>query len=99
MEKVYTHENKILVENAKNILELEGLHCELRNVYAAGGIGDLAPIEAWPELWVTREHKARALSLLSELKDETQANWTCAQCGEENEGSFAHCWQCQTPAN
>ena len=52
MKQVYTHENRLLVSNARNILEAEGVELQVRNEYAAGAAGDLAPLDAWMELWV-----------------------------------------------
>lgn len=97
MKLVYTHENKLLVENAKNILFEEGIECVLRNEYASGGIGDLAPTEAWPEVWILdEENEARAKSIIAELANEPEGErWICENCGEENEPGFASCWQCQ----
>lgn len=98
MKLVYTHENKLLVENAKNILNTEGIDCVLRNEYASGGAGDLAPTEAWPEVWVLNEaDEARAKKIVDELREEPEGeSWVCSECGEENEPTFASCWQCQT---
>lgn len=99
MKLVYTHENKILVENAKNILLEEGIECVLRNEFAGSGIGDLAPIQAWPELWVLREEdESRASGILAALKSQnTGETWPCQNCGEKNEAAFMSCWQCQHP--
>ena len=43
----------------------------------------------------------RARQLLSDdaaLESPTEA-WTCRYCGESNEGQFAACWNCGTPAD
>ncbi len=96
MKLVYTHENKILVENARNLLAESKIDCTLRNEFSSGAIGDLAPIEAWAELWVVNEaDEQRAKSILQRLnEDQTGKEWIC-QCGESNEAGFESCWSCQ----
>lgn len=97
MKLLYTHPNRILVENARNIVENAGITTQLQNEYAGGGIGELAPIDAWVELWVTRERdyeKAKTV-LESTFAAGQELDWDCPQCGEENSGAFEVCWQCQ----
>ena len=98
MKLIYTHENKILVENARNYLTEHGIKSVLRNEFAAGGLGDIAPIQAWPELWVLQDEDIpKALELIKVLsKDSEKSVWNCESCGEINEGNFELCWQCQT---
>lgn len=97
MKLVYTHENKILVDNAKNLLSLNAIESTMRNQFSAGAIGDLAPIEAWPELWVLRDSDvAKTKELLATLSTDSEAlEWVCKHCRETNEASFESCWSCQ----
>ncbi len=53
MKLVYTHPNSIAVAQARSSIEFAGIDCILRNEYASGAIGELAPIDAWPALWLT----------------------------------------------
>jgi hypothetical protein len=46
MKLVYTHPNSIVVGQARSAIELAGIACSLRNEYASGAIGELAPIDA-----------------------------------------------------
>lgn len=102
MKLVYTHPNLMLVENAGNLLENAGITTEIRNRYAIGGMGELAPINVWPELWLKRDADFNwAQTLLESLEQEQEQSpvaedWVCEQCGEENAGNFAACWNCQT---
>jgi hypothetical protein len=97
MKLVYTHENKLLVENAKNLLTQHAIECTLRNEFAAGGIGDLAPIQAWPELWLLDDADIpEANQLIATLAVDSDASeWECSACGEINEPAFESCWSCQ----
>ena len=96
MKLIYTHPNRLIVENIKNILENEGLKVILQNQYAAGGVGELAPIDAWPEVWLERDRDVeRAQKLIDQvLAHNNEDSWVCKECGEENAGSFEVCWKC-----
>jgi hypothetical protein len=98
MKLVYTHENKILVDNAKNLLTQNSIDSILRNQFSASAIGDLAPISAWPELWVVNDNDlAQAKELIASLaKDADAPEWQCSKCKELNEPAFESCWSCQT---
>lgn len=48
MKMIYTSEDRFMVWNVKNTLELAGYDCHIRNEFSAGGAGDIAPIETWP---------------------------------------------------
>lgn len=97
MKLVYTHPNPLMVENAKNICTNAGLAVELRNQFASGGAGELAPISTWPELWVQRERDyPQAVALIQQaFTGEEEGEWTCPACGEQNSAAFELCWHCQ----
>jgi hypothetical protein len=93
---VYTHPNIIVVGQARSSIELAGLECVMRNEYAAGAIGELAPIDAWPELWVVSDsdfEKATQLIEQSHAQVE-EADWNCERCGASSPATFDWCWQC-----
>ncbi|UTF58915.1 DUF2007 domain-containing protein [Gilvimarinus sp. DA14] len=97
MQLVYTHENKILVENARNLLRENGIDSRLKNEYAAGAMGDLSPIQTWPELWADEADYAKAKAIIDDLLNRPAGQaWYCPQCGEENDASFEVCWHCQS---
>lgn len=94
---VYTHENRLLVENAKNLLQRSGVPLVVKNEYAAGGAGDLAPSETWLELWVDELHVQVAKAALAPLAEPLDEHvWLCSECGESNVSNFEICWQCQS---
>jgi hypothetical protein len=97
MKMVYTHENHFFVHNAQNIVNASHIKTLLKNEYAAGAAGDLAPIDAWLELWVLEDqHYSLACKLIEEaFNNPDQKSWVCPQCDEQNESNFEVCWQCQ----
>ncbi|AOS96044.1 hypothetical protein AUP74_00574 [Microbulbifer aggregans] len=97
MKLIYTHENRLLVELARSKLEVAGISVFLKNEYAQGATGELAPHQAWPELWLERERDfERAMQLLRE-DAESGSEWGCRRCGESNGAAFDYCWKCGEP--
>lgn len=97
MQRIYSHENRYLVLNAKNLLQLAGIEVQLKNEFAGGASGLLAPLETWLELWLVNDQDAeRATAILAEIQTTANhADWLCPYCGEYNDPSFASCWKCQ----
>jgi len=87
-----------MVWDVKNSLELAGYQCHIRNEYAAGGAGDIAPIETWPEIWLDNDEQfENAVNYLNSdiLKSVPSGkDWLCGNCGEINGASFEFCWHC-----
>lgn len=99
MNIVYKHENKALIHSAKNILELNGIECVIRNEHSASAGGNLGLSNSAAELWVrSGSDKSKALKIIdSEITNApTNPSWICGQCEEENDGSFELCWKCQS---
>ncbi len=98
MKLVYTHPNPIVVAQSRSTLEHAGIDCTLRNEYAMGAIGELAPIDAWPELWVINDRDyERAQRLLESSRQAVQgAQWRCSKCRQDNPPTFEICWHCAT---
>ncbi len=83
------------VAHARNVLITAGIHCELRNQYLAGAMGDLPMIETWPQLFVEDADERFALSVLVRAASAVPGvPWTCNGCGEQLEPQFTHCWRC-----
>jgi hypothetical protein len=102
MKKVYSHENRLIVFNLKNLLEEQGIECMIKNEFSGGGVGDLAPLDTWPEVWINDDDLFdRAQALIKEtLNNPSESDdWFCPDCGEKNAFSFQLCWNCQTERN
>ncbi|MFQ3289226.1 MAG: hypothetical protein ACI93V_001449 [Alteromonadaceae bacterium] len=98
MKLIYTNENQFLVNNAKNILENHNIEVTLKNEFASGAAGLLAPMDTWVELWIINDHDEEKAekTLAQALKQQGEYDWFCQQCQEQNDASFDSCWQCQT---
>jgi len=96
LELVYTHPSPLIVAQARHALERLAIPCVVRNEYAAGAAGELAPIDTWPELWVTRSRDAaRARKAIARAQAAIEeADWSCPRCGSESPDTFEFCWQC-----
>jgi len=96
MKKIYSYDNRLIVYNLKNLLESEGINCEVRNEFAGGGVGDLATFDTWPEIWIESDHdEKRAIQLINQVMlSQPKDNWFCRHCHEENGFAFKICWSC-----
>jgi hypothetical protein len=99
MKRVYSAEHGLMTEHIKDILQEEGINCMMKNLNLAGAVGEIPPIECWPEVWILEdEDYDRASSIVEDLikdSDEYRSSWVC-QCGEKIEGQFTACWSCGT---
>ena len=99
MERVYSTHNQAMAHHVKNLLEMEGIRCEVRREMLGGGAGGIAPSEAWVEVWVEEERSEDAWKIVnSVINEESPAGkgWKCPSCGEELGGQFTSCWNCGT---
>ena len=100
MKKVYTHENRLLVGNARGLLEAQGIEVTMRNEYVSGVTGEVPVFETWPELWVVRDRDyERACAILADAFDADApagSPWECRACHEQNDAAFELCWNCGT---
>lgn len=95
MKRVYRAATLLQVAHARNVLITAGIRCELRNQYLAGALGDLPMMETWPQLYVEDGDERFALSVLARAATAPVGSSSiCAECGEESETQFTHCWRC-----
>jgi hypothetical protein len=96
MNKLFTHENRMIVYNMRNLLQSEGIETVVRNEFSGGGVGDLPAFDTWPELWLRDDSQlTRAMSILQCVTtDNDAAPWVCQGCGEANGTAFQLCWSC-----
>ena len=96
MKKLTSADSLITINHFKNLLEAEGIPCQIRNEHLGSIMGEMPFVETWPELWVVNDLDFdRAEQLIADADAESpKASWRCRKCGEENEGQFAACWNC-----
>ena len=101
MKKLTAADSLVTINHYKNILESEGIACQIRNEHLGAIMGEMPFVEVWPELWVVNDLDFdRARELIASAADESPAApWFCAHCREENEGQFAVCWNCGRPVD
>lgn len=99
MRLIYKHENQAVVHCIKNILEQNDIDCFLKNEHSASAGGNLGLMNAFTELWISDASsydKASSLIENETLNSSSNSPWVCANCQEENEGSFEVCWNCHS---
>jgi len=95
MKTVYSASNISLVSVFRSILEGNGVRCRIKNEFLSAGIGELPPIECWPQLCVEDDDYPEAKRIMEEsLSVEKMTAWKCKPCAEEIEGQFTECWKC-----
>ena len=100
MKKLNSSESIVTVNHWKNLLESEGIPCEIRNEHLGSIMGEMPFPDVWPQIWVINDlDYDRAKQLIDKDIAATESPsepWKCGKCGEENEGQFAACWNCGT---
>ena len=95
MRKVYSSPKTNLVYFAKSVLEANNIESVILREQLAGVVGGIAPLDAWPELWVyaaERFEQALQLLLASMAKSDTlDIPWQCPVCREKIEAQFTQC--------
>lgn len=96
MKLIYTHENRIMALNIRNVLINHGFDVALNNEFASSASGGLAPFDTWPEVWLLKDDDFdNAKKIIESISyNSLQAAWECKKCQEENDESFDYCWKC-----
>jgi len=96
MKLIYTHENRIMALNIRNVLINHGFDVALNNEFASSASGGLAPFDTWPEVWLLKDDDYdNAKKIIESISyNSIQAAWECKKCQEENDESFDYCWKC-----
>lgn len=97
--KLLTRRSTLIeAQHCANLLECAGIRAEVRNRYLAGALGEIPPVEAWPQIWIPEvQDSAAALRSLDDASRELSSAcppWLCARCEELIEAQFAACWRC-----
>jgi len=93
---VYSASNISLVSIFQNILEGHGISSWIKNEFLVSGMGEIPPIECWPQLCVDDVDFARAQKIteVALSAERVMPAWRCESCHEEGEGQFTECWKC-----
>lgn len=97
MKKLYSTDDRVKAGHIQSILEEQGIRCMIKNQNLAGAIGELPPIECWPEIWIIDDeefdHAQDLIYLYTSPLIKHTSDWKCT-CGEMIEGQFLSCWNC-----
>jgi hypothetical protein len=99
--RVYTVADPLIAGHLESILAERGINALVRNRFLTGGVGELPPLEVWPEIWVDRDDADIAKTIIYEViepEGPPPPSWQCPDCGEQIEGQFAECWHCGASA-
>lgn len=102
MIKVYSAQFLAPVANMRNVLKMYQIESNITGEYLSAVVGEVPPIEVWPQLWVSEQDFERAKKIIEEgIKDspDTPELLICPKCGEEVEDQFAMCWNCGATMN
>lgn len=94
---VYSNPDPSITHLVRNALENAGIDAVIQGQRPGAAMGELPPVAAWSEVWVTdRVDEARAI--VAEVTTDAPAGepWTCGACGETLEAHFGMCWSCGT---
>ena len=96
MKLVYTHPDSIILAQVRNALEVAGIDCTIRNEFASGASGELAPLDTWQEIWILQDiDYDRAKRIAAQFSVELdEQDWTCSLCGQASPATFETCWHC-----
>ena len=101
MKEIYSSPDLTLIYHLKNVLETQGIESMVQGQDRVGALGGIAPVDAWPELWLTDDSRLdEARQMIEEALETDEAEgaeqpaWKCSECGEELEAQFTECWKC-----
>jgi hypothetical protein len=100
MQLLYSSLKLLEIHHLKNLLEAEGIRCQIRNELLSRLAGEIPFTECAPELWLLDERDlARARQIVTDFDrgPVTGPAWSCPGCGEMLEGQFSACWHCGAP--
>ena len=97
MHLLYSSLKLLEVHHLKNVLEAEGIRCQIRNELLSRLAGEIPFTECAPELWLLDERDLeQARRIVTDFGSTPVARppWECPNCGEALEGQFSACWHC-----
>ncbi len=80
MKKVTSADTAVMINHYKNILEAEGIPCQVRNEHLNQIYGEMPFTEVWPELWVLHDidyDRAKQLIDATIIDESPGSPWRC----------------------
>jgi hypothetical protein len=101
MRHIFTHDNIMVLNSAKNILALNGIESFVKNEHTVPIGANHGINNTFLELWILDDQEYDKASAIIENEIENPVpgdSWICDTCSEENDSSFEVCWKCQGAA-
>ena len=79
-------------------LEAAGIETLRAGGQSSIGFGELPPDALLVDLYIPKDKAVLARTTIEGIQSKERQNqpeWSCATCGEGNEGGFELCWSCQ----
>ena len=98
MKLIYKHENIAVLHSAKNVLAQNDIECFVKDEHGSSMSARFGIENIFHELWLQHDQDYEKASAIvdNEIENpEPTEPWLCANCNEENDGSFEVCWKCQ----
>lgn len=99
MKHVYTHDNIVVLQSAKNILMQNDVEAFIKNEHTIANGARHGIENTFLELWIVNNQdfqKAKEIIADRLTNPSEKPAWTCRKCDEQNDGSFDFCWKCQS---
>ena len=97
MQLLYSSLKLLEAHHLKNLLEAEGIRCQLRNELISRLAGEIPFTECAPQIWLLDDSQLEAARRVVADFDAAAPGapaWRCPRCAEELEGQFSACWRC-----
>jgi hypothetical protein len=96
MLQIHSSVNGAEIHNLKNVLETNGISCEVRGESLRSAMGGTPMSESFVELWLLDDAQEEAArQILSGPLSSSSVPWTCPKCAEAIDAEFDQCWNCQ----
>ena len=90
MKKVTSADTVVMINHYKNILEAEGIPCQIRNEHLNQIFGEMPFTEVWPELWVLKDidyDRAKQLIDAAIIEESPRSPWRAKSAAKKTRAS------------
>ncbi len=96
MKKIYSAANLQDASIFRDLLEADGIPCEIRGDHLSNLRGTIPTPDSYPSIWVEDSDYEKAIEKIKEYTSQQarEEPWICKKCNEDNEGQFTICWNC-----
>ena len=97
MVRIHSSVSSIDIHNLRNVLESNGIRCEVMGEFRRAMMGEVPLSESFVELWIVDDaEETAAREIIAGGLRPASGPWTCPNCGESIDAEFDLCWNCQS---